>query len=226
MIIYAGDIHGDVDSVASIDREAVKAGVSTVVQVGDFGWAWPGRECAISKYFQKRNRQGRPGPRWITCGGNHDNWCKIFAQESEQGVGLVELAPDCFYASRGSVHTIDGKAHIFMGGAESTDKHMRVEGISWWAEETPSYKEFSMFADNYENLLPEVVVAHDAPLRVNIHRHGREGQPTPRNFHNIMKNSGHVPRLYAYGHHHTLSNEMIDGTEFICCGLHGEFQSR
>ena len=224
MIFYAGDIHGDADCVAAIDRKAIDAGVNVVVQVGDFGILWNPNACPIYNYFINR---GADSPRWITCGGNHDNWSKFLSLESKCDEGkLVELAPGCFYAPRGSVHMLDGKSHIFMGGAESTDKHMRLSGETWWPEETPSYREFSVFADNYENLLPEIVVAHEAPLCVDLQRPGREMQPTPRNLHNIMKNSTHVPKLYVYGHHHTLSDEMIDGTEFVCCGLHGQFQSR
>ena len=92
MILYVGDIHGSVDAVAAVDEAAVKAGADWVIQVGDFGIFWPGRDCPVAKYFRKRARQGRDGPTWLTCAGNHDNWPKLFELAAEQGEpDLVEL---------------------------------------------------------------------------------------------------------------------------------------
>lgn len=229
MIFYAGDIHGGAEHVASIDEAARAAGVDTVVQVGDFGIGWPGADCSIVKYFNERSSQD---PRWITCGGNHDNWCEFFAQESEQRLrkwdltldGLVGLAPGCFYAPRGSVHTLDGKVHLFLGGAESADKHLRTEGETWWTQETPSYSEFSTFAENCENLLPEVIVTHDAPASVPIYRSNSRTGPTPRNLNNVLKHIAHKPARWYFGHHHVLDNWKVDEIDFFCCGLHGEYQ--
>jgi len=223
MIWYVGDIHGRVDDLAKLDQAAVKAGVDTIVQVGDFGILWPGTQCSIAKYFQKRARQNRPGPRWLTCGGNHDNWDKFFELAAEQGEpDLVELAPGCHYVQRGSVCEIDGISHIFFGGAESIDKHHRTEGKSWWKEETPSYGEFYTFATNLEDKAPEVVVTHEAPTRVPVCKDDRDAAPTPRNLENILKVGEHKPARWYFGHHHILDEWDISGTKFYCCGFHGE----
>ena len=40
MIFYVGDIHGFAQDVAMVDNQAIKDGVSHVIQVGDFGY-WP-----------------------------------------------------------------------------------------------------------------------------------------------------------------------------------------
>ena len=142
VIFYAGDTHGRIHHITDIDNAAMEAGAEYVVQVGDFGCRWPGSPCAIFKYFEKRARKNRAGPTWITCGGNHDNWDKWNQLSAEQGhPDLVELAPGCFYAQRGSVHSLGGVKHIFCGGAESTDKHMRTAGTDWWAAETPTYSD-------------------------------------------------------------------------------------
>tara|TARA_Y100000310_G_scaffold341817_1_gene442286 strand:+ start:1099 stop:1782 length:684 start_codon:yes stop_codon:yes gene_type:complete len=223
-IFYAGDIHGKVDHVASIDRAAVEAGVTHVIQVGDFGARWGG-VCPIFRYFDKRARKGRDGATWITCGGNHDNWNKWNAIAAKQGhPGLVELAPGCFFAQRGSVHEVAGVKHIFLGGAESTDRHVRIPGKDWWAGETPTYAEFSLFAARLEDERPEVVVTHDAPLRVQIVRSQRKRAATPNNLENIIRLSDYSPARWYFGHHHSMDEYEVEGVRYICCGLHGQYK--
>ena len=133
------------------------------------------------KYFEKRSRKEKTGPTWITCGGNHDNWDKWFNLSQKQGnPDLVEVAPGCYFAQRGSYQLIDNIGHLFLGGAESTDRVYRVEGKSWWAKETPKYTDYNIAMVNLEKYKPEVVVTHDVPICVNLNRPGRENQPTPR----------------------------------------------
>lgn len=231
MIFYVGDIHGRVDDVAAIDRAAIEAGVDIVVQVGDFGIRWTG-DCSIAKYFDWRARQVRPGPTWYTCGGNHDNWDKwaeLQKAQSDPGCAIdasktVELAPGCFYVTRGTTIVLDDKKHLFCGGAESTDKHMRVEGVSWWENEAPSTKEFHKFFDSLEQDQPEIVVTHDAPLCVEIQRMNRDRNPTPRIFQAAVKLSEFMPAHWYFGHHHVLQDWDIEGTKFHCCGFHGEYK--
>ena len=226
-IFYAGDTHGYINHIADIDRLASEAGAAYVVQVGDFGIRWPGGDCPVFKYFEKRARKNRPGPTWITCGGNHDNWDKWNELSAEQGhPDLVELSPGCFFAQRGSVHVLDGAKHIFCGGAESTDRHMRTVGVDWWAAETPTYAEFTLFMDRLESEKPDVVVTHDAPVRVPIKRTQRHTSPTPTNLENIIKLSEHKPKVWYYGHHHTMDEIEAEGTLYSCCGLHGQYKVR
>ena len=232
MIYYVGDIHGRVDDVAAIDRAAVAAGVEVVVQVGDFGVRWDG-SCPIVRYFLKRDRQQRPGPTWYTCGGNHDNWpewTRLQAKQAEPGCAIdssktVELAPGCFYVPRGTTLDLDEKSHLFFGGAESIDKRMRVEGTSWWPEETPSAAEFQQFFDSLVQAAPEIIITHEAPLCVELNRTGRDTQPTPRNLQNALKHSKHTPERWYFGHHHILQSWVVNNIDFHCCGFHGEYQS-
>ena len=223
MIFYVGDIHGRVDDVAAIDRAAIAEGVDIVVQVGDFGALWSS-DCPVAKYFAKRERQGRPGPTWYSCGGNHENWGKwLELQAAQDSDKTVELAPGCFYVVRGSTLDLDGKSHIFFGGAESTDKLHRTEGISWWPEETPTRQEFEKFFEEMEESRPEVVITHDAPICIEIDRIDRDTNPTPRNLQNVLDHCDHTPASWYFGHHHILQSWEVNGIKFQCCGFHGEF---
>ena len=220
MIIYAGDTHGRLSAFQSIDADARDRGVKVVVQVGDFGVLFS-NNCPVAQWF--RNRQG--GPIWITCGGNHDNW-PIWRTKPEVQLfdGTVrELAPGCFFADRGTVLNLGGEKHLFFGGAESIDKHHRVEGRDWWPEESPDYSEFSNFMDVIESEKPSVIITHDAPSSIPIWKVDRDNNPTPRNLENIFRHSEHNPARWYFGHHHINDSWEIEGTRFVCCGIEGHW---
>jgi hypothetical protein len=235
-IIYVGDLHGDINALAKLDEFAVKNSITNVVQVGDFGYRWPGVQCKLQKYFNKRARQKRPGPVWWTCGGNHENWPLWESLEPVDGMtGVTALGPGVNYVQRGYTVELDGKSHLFCGGAESTDKGHRREGISWWPQETPSSSEFRRFAYSLADDKPDVVVTHDAPVCVQLYRAGPTGQidrntqPTPRNLQGALNASDFKPAQWYYGHHHQLRIDVwpvvedAESTTFFGCGLHGDF---
>lgn len=224
-ILYVGDIHGQLPAIIAIDRFALEMGVDAVFQVGDFGLGWPGDDPLVP-WFKKRARQGRPGPVWYTCGGNHDNWQKWLAKAAEHPAEdpLVPLVPGCVYVRRGARVEIQGVWHAVLGGAESIDRHLRVEGKSWWPDETPSYEDFQRFLDNI-NAGVDVVVTHDAPLETSTFDHGdRENQTTPRTLQRLL---GFIeperrPRRWYFGHHHAHDRFDVNGIAYFCCGLEGE----
>lgn len=227
--LYVGDLHGYIDPLSAIDIWAAKNGVDTVIQVGDFGAFWPGRPCDINKYFIKRARKKRLGPRWIVSPGNHDNWDRFdlsIVEETEPGddpPSLVEMAPDLFYARRGTTAVIDGHKHLFFGGATSTDQHHRTAGLSWWAREQPSTSEFETFFTALETEKPDIVITHECPSRVQLYRVARDRDPVACGLESALAISEHKPRLWFFGHHHVLQKWDIEGTSFMCCGLHGDY---
>lgn len=224
-ILYVGDIHGQLPAVMAIDRFALEMGVDAVFQVGDLGLLWPGDD-ALAPWFTKRARQGRPGPVWYTCGGNHENWAKWLAKAAEHTAEdpLVPLVPGCFYVRRGARVEIQGVWHAVLGGAESTDRHLRVAGKSWWPEETPSYEDFQRFIDSVDAGV-DTVVTHDAPLEVSTFDHGdRENQTTPRTLQRLLglMLPSFRPKRWYFGHHHLHQRFDVNGIAYFCCGLEGE----
>lgn len=228
MIYYVGDLHGRVEDMMAIDRQAINNGVTCIVQVGDFGIRWPGRTCSMWKYFEKRSRKlhAHRAPIWITCGGNHDNWDKWDYLSAKQGdPKLVELAPGCYYAPRGTIQNIAGIKHLFLGGAESIDKHHRIEGKDWWARESPTSYELNLAFKNIEESKPEVVVTHDCPIDIPVFDFDRKRRSTPVGLQNIFDHASHKPSRWYFGHHHSLNSWRMGQTEFYCCGYHGEYQT-
>lgn len=226
-IFYVGDIHGRLADLGAIIQSAEAKGVSAIVQVGDFGWGFPGG--TMTKFLEKRARQGKWTVPIYTCFGNHDNWYRIEEMREEQGnPDVIEIVPGsgCFYVARGHCIDIAGLKHLFLGGAESTDKHLRTDGVDWWATEEADRTEFDKFFDALENEQPDTVITHDAPLRVEIYRKRRRQSVTPNMLENALKLSEHKPRRWYFGHHHVFKKWKIQSTKFYGCGLHGEYWSR
>lgn len=232
-ILYVGDTHGYVENFDQIERRALAAKASAIVQLGDFGIFWPGNRKRLVQYFEKRRRQGKRTSPWYFCDGNHDEHDVLDQLWEESGRrDVVEVAPNCFHVRRGSVVEIEGVKHIFCGGARSTDrgegyrefvKQGEKRSRIWWPQEAPNHEELSRFFENLNNHKPEVVVTHDSPVCIKLHRDGRNSDPTAQGFQRILHLSEHKPKRWFFGHHHTLETWISDfGVEFYCGGLHGE----
>ena len=234
-ILFAGDIHGNLDATIALDALAIARGCAAVISVGDFGVLW--KPDRLGPFFEKRRRQStKPGATrlsvpWYTCGGNHDHWGvgKALEQQSDPDNALVELVPggDVFYVKRGRSVVIDGLRIGFMGGAESSDKHTRKVGKTWWAEETPSAAEFDTFFKTVDKTHLDIVVTHDAPLETGTFRHGdRDQQPTCRGLTRVVELASRRPRLWLFGHHHNHGtvdrSDMRGTTSYYGCGLEGQ----
>ena len=230
-ILYAGDIHTNTWAVKQIDEICREQSIPYVVQVGDFGLHFSKTKTDMYEYF--KNRDQKNAPIWITCGGNHDNW-NIWQNmppsnsplNDSPHSNLKELAPNCFFAERGSTLLLEEKLHMFFGGAESTDRHHRVEGQDWWEKETPNWQETNRFGSNYEELKPEVLVTHDCPWVVPLHRYDRDTSnfPTRNTLQNIWLHfPDHPVKEWYFGHHHKLEEWKIDTTLFRCCGIEGQY---
>jgi len=222
-IFYAGDLHGRLSDLGRIVMSAEAKQFDAIVQVGDFGIGFPGRHTI--RWIEKRAFQGKWTVPLYTCFGNHDSWDLYDAYfDANPDENLFELVPDSgvYVVRRGAVIDIAGIKHIFLGGAESTDKHRRIEGVSYWAREEPSRAEFNLFFDNWETEKPDTVVTHDAPLRIDIKRMRRNSSHTPRNLESVCKLTKHSPRHWVFGHHHSIEKWKVQKTKYYCCGLHGQ----
>ena len=223
-IIYAGDLHGRVDDLSKIIDFAESEKITAIVQVGDFGFGFP--DDGYYDFFEKRARQKKWTVPIYTCFGNHDNWDRIYTMMEQQGnPEKVEIYPDAglYFVPRGNVLEIDGVTHLFMGGAESTDRYRRKEGKTWWAREEPNWKDFEKFHRALEEQKPDTVVAHEAPLRVELYRVRRNQSYTPKMLERVLSMSEYQPKRYRFGHHHVLEKKKKKKTKYYGCGLHGQY---
>lgn len=108
-----------------------------LVVCGDMGIVWDDGEA------DARERSWLSAMPWTTAyvDGNHDNHRLICGMPvTERWGGPVHEtpgAPGVYHLSRGCVYEIAGISVFAMGGAQSSDRAMRIEGIDWWPEELP-----------------------------------------------------------------------------------------
>lgn len=227
-ILYVGDLHGNTNALGKIVMSADSKQDAVIVQVGDFGFGFPSKDW--DKWLKKRanNKKSNFITPVYTCMGNHDNWTQLSQMQEEQGSDIVELYPGSkvYYVTRGTCIDIFGVKHLFIGGAESTDKYHRTEEETWWSKETPSKAEIERFYDALEDDKPDTVISHDAPLRVDLFRIGRSESYTPNALERCYELSSHHPTYHYFGHHHIKQSWKIQDTTFYCCGIEGHFWER
>ena len=106
---------------------------------------------------------------WTTLfiDGNHENHELLDSYPIEEWNGgkIHKISDSIYHLLRGQVFDIDGITLFTMGGAESTDKEYRKEGISWWSREMPSEEEYIEAVNNMNKHKRTVdyVLTHCAP---------------------------------------------------------------
>lgn len=150
-----------------------------LVQLGDFGDVWYNPEN--SRYKEDQYWQAWWASRnysLLVVDGNHENHDMIDAlPEMKKWEGTVKVlktsgnkfeAGEIYFAKRGEIYIIDGQKVFCMGGAASTDKEHRTQGVSWWPQEVPSYKQMDYAQGNLEkhDNIVDIVLTHTIPQQM------------------------------------------------------------
>ena len=201
MTRYIGDVHAKWDQYKRIIEE-VPYGVPSV-QVGDFGVGFVEPDNSYTMPPLPLPTAQTSQHRFIR--GNHDN----LAVCQELG----------FFIDDGTIE--DGV--MYVGGALSIDRHVRKEGLNWWANEELSIEELSAIVDLYLLREPHTVVTHDCPDAIIMqiadeHPYfslqkrfkSRTGQALQTMW------DFHKPDLWIFGHYHVSIDRVIGGTRFRC----------
>lgn len=167
--------------------------------LGDIGFASDYRQ--LSKLDPTKHR---------CIGGNHDDYHNLTPHFlGDFGVYTIPEFGDIF----------------FVRGAFSIDVDYRTPGIDWFPEEELNRQQMEDCLKLYQEVKPDFVLTHDAPLSViscmglpNLPNYFKLGnQRTPRLL-DMMFNS-HEPRYHFFGHFHKDWSATIRGTEFRCLNI-------
>lgn len=137
--IVAGDVHGSARAVRQKIDFAVKHSVNRILVVGDWGH-WPGLEGMqfldkVQAYASEKN------VKIFVLGGNHEWWPDWLEKLASPGAikdedGFTYIRSNILYAPKVLFWKWGNKRMAIAAGAVSIDKQHRVEGKSWWPEET------------------------------------------------------------------------------------------
>ena len=166
-IFITGDTHCDYDwhklNTTNFPEQKNLTKDDYVIITGDFGGVW-GQDRTdkyIIKTYEKRNFTT------LFVDGNHENHDALdqYPVEEWHGGKIHRISNTVIHLMRGQVYEIGGKTFFTMGGAQSTDKIYRKEGVSWWARELPSDEEYSEAISNLEkhDFKVNYIVTHCAP---------------------------------------------------------------
>lgn len=135
-----------------------------LIILGDFGVLWNNDEDD-SERFYKDWFNDQP---WTTLfiDGNHENFYRLKQLKPIDMFDSIvgKISNSIYYLYRGEVYTINNLKFLCMGGATSIDRHMRIDGVSWWKEEIPTYHEFDRcMANAIKHAYVDYILTHTLP---------------------------------------------------------------
>lgn len=188
MIFVTGDTHVPYD-ISKLNSKRWPLGNTLtkndyLIIAGDFGLLWEAYPNKTEEYWTKW-LQKKP---WTTLfiDGNHENHDRLANLHTEDMFGsqVGVAAESIYHLRRGHVYLIDGRTFFTFGGGESIDRYRRTQGISWWPEEIPSYREFEKGWATLEAMDWEVdyVITHTCPQEVmpSYYADSKEKDPTSK----------------------------------------------
>ena len=191
-MIFIGDIHGYFTYYLDLVKNITH---TPTVQVGDFGLG-----------FRAWDEPTKiDGDHWFIR-GNHDDPAVCKKHPNYLGDYGYRKEWDMF----------------FVGGADSIDKRMRVEGVSWWRDEELSYTTLDkVVLPMYEAIKPRVMVTHTCPMKLRFNvlpiwvNDRGEGPSVTERALQVMFDI-HQPDIWIFGHWHKHLDVRKNGTRFIC----------
>lgn len=196
---FIGDVHGYKNELALILNN-IPDNVTSVVQVGDMGVG-----MGQSDYWHESLEDMLQAVNGRFIRGNHDSPSQCKEMHTWINDGRIE------------------NDVMFIGGAWSIDYQWRTEGLDWWRDEELSTEQFYGLISVYDYVRPRVMVTHDCPLSVSNKLFIERGKSFSGAQYKTRTGSAleemftiHKPALWIFGHWHCNTDEVIDGTRFIC----------
>ena len=156
-----GDIHGDLGHLLTVLRTFRHRDIDTIIQLGDLGLVW--RHAGWLRNLSKLNRTlVRLDQTLYWLDGNHEDHPRL-AKWPVSPDGIRWIRNSIGHLPRGFRTTLSsGKSLAVLGGANSIDANYRVQGISWWPEESITDADLERLG----NQPADILLGHDAPLQV------------------------------------------------------------
>lgn len=213
---FAGDWHGNINAVNRALKIFASNDVSTVAQVGDYGFAGHEAGTLYNDLVQKI-AESLDITVYVTPGNHEDYDYLAFLRDWDATWGHVR--DNIYVAPRGLRWEWGGRSFVSLGGAASVDRAWRLgaeraqPGMStrrlWWPEEAVTDEDVQKVA---RGGFAEIMITHEAPIipeirmRIKGNSHGfaeediaysdQIAAKVHRAAHSVM------PTILFHGHHH------------------------
>ncbi len=239
-----GDVHGNRPwLLAAIERFA-SLGIDTVIQVGDLG-VWAGQEAAQTFNIADKALRQRAMQMWVAP-GNHEDYDRI-SRLKPRDDGWLPFRPHILLAPRGLRTEVKGARILWLGGAGSIDRTVRLDqdrrerenqivrgekpkAKSWWSQESITDDDAAV---SIVGGVADVMICHDAPFPINQieAKLGRLAQDfasvdLPHAHASRMRLTEVVeqvrPALLVHGHYHFATDAYFGPTHVVGLGCDGD----
>lgn len=217
MFYFTGDLHAnernEMNTIIIYERQHPFTKDDVLFICGDFGFIWnyeahTARGRFVMNKMKEHSRlcldyfENAP---WTTCfvDGNHECFPKLYEypQMTWCGGRVHVIRHHVYHLMRGEMFTIQDKTFFAMGGAQSTDRAIRVEGESWWKEEMPNKEEYAHARATLENVTHiDYILTHCAPTHLEKQYFHRRRNKLTNFLEEISQNIGF--NHWYFGHYH------------------------
>ena len=215
--LILGDTHGNWPLLNQTIAKAINnhPDITHIVQVGDFGYGWSYLKPfkASKGFFSDEELEIYNNAHKMWLDGNHENFDKL---DADGGA----WQPNWEYMSRGSVLEVDGYRMLFFGGAFSTDKAQRTQGVSWWPQESITYGQINKTLEEVEGPL-DAIFSHEHPTAVPYSDCRYNNKILGKGDKDLLEQLRlkYYPDFWIFGHHHVPDNGVAYGTEWYCAPI-------
>lgn len=213
-IAFVGDLHDNIDAFIHTTDLATAAGAATIIQTGDFGFHHPADLELLQIILDERT----PAIDYRIIDGNHEDFTLLNPDAAEP----TALTRSITYMPRGLRSTVAGVDMLFLGGATSTDRKWRTEGVDWFPAEhiTDAQVDRAITAVGTAPSPVDILVTHEtgsAAFTVlaagSDHAQNKVADPlsqADRARIDRVLTAVH-PAVHIHGHHHTRFAAPLDG---------------
>ena len=171
-VFFTGDTHIPIDisklNTKNFPEQAELTKDDYLIILGDFGLIWNTIPDKEEEYWTKWLDEKPFTTLWVD--GNHEHHIRLSEYPTSEFLGgkVHQISDSIYHLKRGEIFTINDEKFFVMGGANSIDKHRRIEGVSWWKEEIPSKEEL---AHGYKTIIDselkvDYILSHCAPYSI------------------------------------------------------------
>ena len=212
---FLGDVHAE----SPLMRDFLNSEEKYCLQLGDFGFIFKYNDWKWNK-FLNHFEKNYPNKMIFTVLGNHENYDSIEKMPVKDmfGARCRKIRSNVYAVERGEILSIEGLNILCIGGADSTDKAWRQDGISWWVQEKISDMDVKKTVEKGLTCSFDMVCSHAMPAFFMLQNFtpcfqtGSEFS-LEKIYCDIENNGGHIP-LWIGGHVHNSIDMMYNGTLF------------